>query len=445
MSTAMIEPADDEGDIDSPMAPIGHLVTIRDLIATPQFRDVVVFAGQSCSDNVVEEVVWWNEHGVGACDGALVILESREPVPAYRLEAGLHAAKSGGAAAVLLLGSAGRPVVSTTRLADRLGLPLLSVDHPDPRSFSHSLAVAIRSPEVGRARQLRSLVRALRARHRTGESVLRTFAQVTGLRATVVAGDGSLLIGEPVDIPRAARLDHQVPQQIPVEQGVLVLHPVQTKALRGGEVWLVAVVPAATRPWIDSTSDLLTILEPTIAAWLVDERLGAERNSRFRSRLLTELISGGDDTSQKIAQQAVAAGWQLLGWHTGFFVGMSDSGLGGARRDVVLMQTERVRRVLHSAKLTNEVVELQDGWPPGSPRSRNAARSTRSNCWTWSTARSASCRAPGARMRASAGRTGASRGWRPRWGRRGTPRTSGAPSPPGNGWCTSTTWARPAS
>jgi sugar diacid utilization regulator len=229
-------------------------------------------------------------------------------------------------------------------------------------TFAQDLTITVRAPALKAATQIRALVRKLRTLHRSGDGVLQAYTQVCGLAATVIAGDGTLLTGPPVELPDDARLDLPVPHQVVAGDTTVVLQPVRTKALRGGDVWLVSVVPSTAESWRDAVADLLAVLEPSVAAWLVDERLTAEQNSRFRTRLLTELMSGGNSTSQKIAQQAVAAGWQLLGWHSGFFIGMPDAGPGGARRDIVLTQSERVRKALQSVRLSAHVVELQDGW-----------------------------------------------------------------------------------
>lgn len=343
--------------------PSGHQITVSDLIGSPQFASVTVFGGASGLAHVVNEVRWWADGRLGVIDGALLVVEVREPLSAYRLDEALHAARAGGCAAVILLGEPQVPVLSSRVLADRLGVPLLGLECTDPRTLSIELAVAIRSPEVSLASSVKALIRKLRTIKRSGEGILNAFTQVTGLKVVVVAGDGSQLLGDGVELPSEARPDRPVPQRLPAPNGgMVVMQPIQTQALRGGEVWLATEVPSAVGTWVDATADLLTVLEPVVAAWLVDERLHAEQKSQFRSRLLQELLSAGESAGQKLAQQAVAAGWQLLGWHTGFFIGMSDVSLGMSRRDVVVMQSERVRRAMQSVGVASQVVELPDGW-----------------------------------------------------------------------------------
>jgi sugar diacid utilization regulator len=335
-------------------------LTVEDLLADLLLRDARVLAGGRGTDRPVVDMQWWGGNELPECTDQILVHESADGLPPYLLEAGLRRAGDGGASAVLLVGAYSPPISSTIRLADRLMIPLIAVESEEPRSFAHALAVLLRSPQLTRAAQIEALVRRLRSRRRTPDVVLGALRDVAGLEATVLAGDGSLLLGAAQPLPGSARLDLAVPQQLPVTGGTLLLQPVYGPAARGTVAWL-ALRLESSRPYVvENAADLLSILEPAMAAWLSEERLAAEQNARSRSQLLTELLERGESVGKETVHQAVAAGWRLYGWHTGVHIGLR--GGGDDDRDFVLMQFERVRRVLTAAGIEGTLVERPDGW-----------------------------------------------------------------------------------
>ncbi|WP_326948720.1 helix-turn-helix domain-containing protein [Amycolatopsis sp. NBC_01307] len=334
-------------------------LTVEDLLADLLLRDARVLAGGRGTDRPVVDMQWWDGNELPESTDQVLVHESAEGLPPYLLEAGLRRASDGAASAILLVGAHGHLISSTIRLADRLMIPLIAVESDEPRSFAHALAVLLRSPQLTRAAQVEALVRRLRSRRRTPDVVLGALRDVAGLEATVLAGDGSLLLGAAQPLPGSARLDLSVPQQLPVAGGTLLLQPVYGPAARGTVAWL-ALRLESSRPYvIENAADLLSILEPSMAAWLSEERLAAEQNARSRSQLLTELLERGESVGKETVHQAVAAGWRLYGWHTGVHIGLRG---GDDDRDFVLMQFERVRRVLTAAGIEGTLVERPDGW-----------------------------------------------------------------------------------
>ena len=264
--------------------------------------------------------------------------------PAFRLEALVRRAETGGAAA-LLVASPGTPLLSTVRIADRLGLPVLSAAVPDLVELLHRLVVLIRAPEVERARTLTRVVQTLRARPQTVGAALAVLREVLEQPVALLAADGSLLDGEALEVPDGVRFDLEAPQR----RGTLVLQPVTAIA------WL-ASHTAEVDDWAQTTAAVLAVAEPAVRACLAAQQLEAERDSRFRAHLLGELLAGGAAVRRDVVERAVSAGWQLRGWHTGVQIGLRASG------DDAILRTARVREALAEQDLTGPLVERGDGW-----------------------------------------------------------------------------------
>lgn len=336
-------------------------LTVDDLLGELLMREARVLAGARGTDRPVVDMQWWMGGALPPAREQILVHESESALPPYLLDAGLRRADDSGASAILLVGTLSSPISSTIRLADRLKIPLIAVESDDPRSFAHALAVLLRSPQINRAAQVEALVRRLRASRRTPDGILKALRDVAGLESTVVAGDGSLLLGASLPLPPLARLDLAVPQQIPVGNGTFLLQPVHSHAARRTVAWLALQLGSSRPHAVDNAADLLSVLEPAVAAWLSDERLVAEQNARSRTQLLTELLERGESVGKETVHQAVAAGWRLYGWHTGVHIGLRRA-KGDDDRDFVMMHFDRVRRALAAAGIECTVVERPDGW-----------------------------------------------------------------------------------
>ncbi|MFD9702937.1 helix-turn-helix domain-containing protein [Lentzea sp. NPDC059081] len=337
-------------------------LTVGDLLTTALLRDAELLAGGLGTSREVVDVAWWDGGEVPECGHRVLVHEGLQPLPPYLVEQGLRRAEAAGASAIVLAGAVDEPVLSTVRLAERLGLPLIAVSTADSREFGHSLAVLVRSPEIAAARQIESLVRRLRSRRRSPDAILAALDDVAGLTAAVIAADGSPLLGTPPECPKGARLDLAVPQQVPDATGTVLLQPVQTQSARGIIAWLVTHVPTWVPRLADSAADLLSVLEPAVAAWLTEERLTAEQHYRFRTQLLAQLVAKGEAVGRESVQQAVTAGWRLYGWHTGVHIGLRPAAISGDSRDFVVAQYARVREALRDEGLDGPLVEQRDGW-----------------------------------------------------------------------------------
>ena len=237
------------------------------------------------------------------------------------------------------------------RIADRLGLPVVSAVAADMVDLLHRLIVTIRAPEVERARALTRTLRTLRARPQTLPAALGVLREVLGQPAAVLAADGSALEGDPLEAP--ARFDLDAPQRIALGDGVLVLQPVL--GAPSTVAWLASLTPAPVEHWAATTAAVLEAVEPAVRATLAAQRLTAERDSRLSAHLLGELLAGGAAVRRDVVERAVAAGWALRGWHTGVHIGWRAGG------DVIL-RTARMREALAAHDLHGPVVERGDGW-----------------------------------------------------------------------------------
>ena len=294
---------------------MNEALTVADLLREPLLDGVTVLAGASGIERGVDDVRW-QEGPMDDVGGSLLVCEESLATPPYRLDALIRRAEQAGAAALLLVGGGpSRTLLSNVRLADRMRIPVLTLERERPVALLQELTALVRTPELARARTVEHLVHRLGST-RTGQDILTAAGRALGAPLSVVAPDGSCLLGDPVVADDGFHLDRPVPQR----GAHLLIHPVLDPDVNRLAAWVACPFDRAASTRLDVLAIGLAVTEPFLRSWLSGRRAQADRDAVFRTHLLAEIVAGGDSVSRDVVQGAVSLGWQLQSWHVGIHV-----------------------------------------------------------------------------------------------------------------------------
>ncbi|GAA5127754.1 helix-turn-helix domain-containing protein [Haloechinothrix salitolerans] len=330
-------------------------VTVRELLRLEELAGYEISGNEDRLDREVRDVV------VALLGGGTPIGRGALVVAAYRRSSGYEAelllrkADTGGAVAVMLTG-ASRLMLSTRRLAERLGMPLLALPDSDPVHLAWRVSRHVHDPERFSTVVLSRLLRRLRTPVTKPDELITMVNTELGASAALLSSDGAVVAGDRPDELPAALFERPVPQAVDVADGHLLCAPVFVEDVRHPELWLIARIPPSHQYWTEGTLQALSAAASAGANWAARQRLASERDARDRSTLLSELIDTGGAIPRHLAERAVRAGWRLDGWHTGVHIRvLSDPAS-------IVRHTGRVRRALNDNGFAGPVVERTDGW-----------------------------------------------------------------------------------
>ena len=323
---------------------------VADLVLDPVLRDVRTVAGGAGLERMIEDVHWYTGD-LGAVAGHLVICGAFHVNPPYRLDALVRRAQEAGAAALLVVAGAARPLLSGVRLAERLQIPVLWLENDDPVRLVQELTARVRAPEQVRARTIERLLRQLSSK-RAGQDILATAEAVLSVRLSLVTPDGTGILGDPVTVDPPLRLDHPVPQR----GEHLLVHPVLDPEVNRAAAWLACPYERAAPSRLDMLAAGLAMTEPFVRSWLTGQRAQADRDTAFQAHLLAEIISGRDSVARGVVEGAVSLGWRLQDWHTGIHLVSEAPGEHGAV--VVKMRAGLLERGVRVVT----AIDRGDGW-----------------------------------------------------------------------------------
>jgi sugar diacid utilization regulator len=341
----------------------GAPVLLEAMLAHPGWHGVVVLAGPTRENRHFTGVVVAADLGdqlPEALGGSLLILALASDRADWRLDAALTRARDAGASALMISGT--EPVHrSTALLATRLGLPLLGTADT-LGAYLHLTAV------LGQAAALRAelIVRTTAACQRAGGSVEDLLAELNRTFERPVAlydeGSnrvaGSQLLWGPDWYEAQAHLHFQRTHpatgvQIPLPSGgVLIAHPLTGT---GQISWIAAGLPFELRAESDALLGALAVAAIAMQERLALRRLEAERDARYRSSLLEELLHAPAELPLGLRRRALDLGWRLDGWQTAVHIGI----LGEI--DVTESLPE-VEAAFAAEGVDVVVVERKDGW-----------------------------------------------------------------------------------
>ncbi|WP_283138957.1 PucR family transcriptional regulator [Rhizohabitans arisaemae] len=330
-------------------------VTVRDLLADDSLRAGELLGGASGLDSAVREVilVTGGRELDSAPPGAAAVLDLTGAGGLTHTEhlVELVCRRLRGRSGRLLVVAGGRAhaAMSTGRLADRLGLPVLTVaEGLSPPVLACRLLALVRRPEITLARTLNLATRRL---HAAAGDLTRILAAVDvslrGRTALVTSG-GSAIAGP---APECGHLLAEASAEFAERAGSL-----NVAACPAGDLWVVCEAAAGGPLWRDAALAVLRPASAYVTAWLAGERLAAERDARRRSQVLAELLHVEGEVPIYLNEQAAKLGWRLEGWHSGIHIAV----VGEAGHPPTV--TERLTGELAAHGVAGPVAELAGGW-----------------------------------------------------------------------------------
>ncbi|MCQ0025501.1 helix-turn-helix domain-containing protein [Streptomyces somaliensis DSM 40738] len=292
--------------------------TVRDLIASQPPRALLPVAGHAGLDNAVGDVQAADIADASPAPG-LVSCADLDPArglgASHLVDVALHRHHVAGAAALVLCslpeGGLGR---ASRRLADRMRLPLLLAPHRTSAQTAAALLLWTRGPDVQRAHQLTDIARALRAKTSL-EGITRTLARHLHADVAALSPDGATIAGDRLGVDLLPYLRVPAPLTGTADGHAFAAHPLRSESGTPG-TWLAARSAHGGPQWGERALAALSLAEAYASASLATSLMHAERDARFRTTLLEEILSSADDLPAGTAAAAGRVGWRLAGWHT---------------------------------------------------------------------------------------------------------------------------------
>lgn len=321
----------------TPAPPSGRVaatykMTVAELFADPLLREVDLVAGATGLDNAVTDIHWYT----GDFDSSrqmVVLCGPPDVAPAFRLDAMIHRAVASGVAAIVMVGLEPMvPLLSSIRLADEVRLPVARLESADPLALLQQLTVRVRAADLSRVHMMDVLLRNLVV-CRSGQEILSTAAKVLSESLSLIAPDGSGILGDEVDIGPSVRLDRRIPQR----DESLLLHPVLEPVADRLVAHLACRFDQASPSRIAALASGLAIVEPFVRSWLSAERAGSDRDALYQQGLLAAITADRETVSHDVVEGALSLGWNLTGWHVGIQI-VPDDPVAEGRRASLLEQ-----------------------------------------------------------------------------------------------------------
>ncbi|MEU9125166.1 helix-turn-helix domain-containing protein [Streptomyces sp. NPDC048506] len=249
-------------------------------------------------------------------------------------------------------------VGSTSRLANKLGIPLLVATFQDPVQLARQLDRVIYAPELVRADVLSQLGRQLSRRHTEPGPVLDVLAHLLSARVSLVCSVGTVLSGSTLELPQGT-LTGSTPYTVPPApdspDGDLVVVPITLDIQSGPDLWLAVQLPPGPPTRTITAEQAAVLAASAIIVWAARRRVAGERDARERSDLLSMLLKKPSCPNREVAEGGLRFGWQIHGWHTGVHLRLLRSA-----------PKQRLPDVLDAAlvgqSLNGHLVERTDGW-----------------------------------------------------------------------------------
>jgi PucR-like helix-turn-helix protein/diguanylate cyclase with GGDEF domain len=350
--------------------------TVRDLLAHEALAGARVLGGSAGLDATVRAIrVASRADGAAAERGAAILLVPGEQATSLDADIALRHAAERRAAAVLLPERVVAP--SVARIADRLGLPTIVHMAADPYWLAHELAAHVTAPGVARAEAILAAARAVRRAGADPARATTALSDLLGAPVGIVDGEGAPIAGAAIELP--AGLLEAAPRVLPAPaergragrtpadpddatptgrsgRGLVLAAPI-TLADSAPEAWVVAGPVEAGPARLAVAADVLDVASTGLAGAFARRRLAVERDARFRSSLLAELLALAGPPPPQVAERVVAAGWRTAGWHIGLHLVAR-----GATEGEIAALTPRIEARLAAHALGGAVVQTPDGW-----------------------------------------------------------------------------------
>ena len=227
-------------------------------------------------------------------------------------------------------------------------------DAADSHRLAHELEALVVEPRVAQAETLLAAARAIRD---AGADVAGATAALSRLLATPIAivdAEGAAIAGEVAGLPDG--LLARVTRTLPDGAGLRIAAPL-TLTEDAPEAWIVAGPVEAGPARANGIAAALELAAAGLAGAFARRRLAVERDARFRSGLLAELLALAGPPPPQLAARVVAAGWRTAGWHVGLHLAA-----GGLSAVEIATATPHIESMLGEYEVNGPVVQAADGW-----------------------------------------------------------------------------------
>jgi len=322
-------------------------ITLAALLDHPDWAEVELLAGPRRADPAIRGVlavpdVLADPTGLA---GQLLAVVLTAPRADWHLDALLHRADAGGAAAVLLPGTA--PLQPASReLAERIGLPVLGA--PDPLAAMLAATRLIHEPDRVVADLVTRTAATCADAGQGTDALVADLGRLWRRPVWLLDAAGQVVAGP----DRAGPLPGNGDGPGDGTGGGLLERPLGARALGAR---LAAAVPPGVPGEVAAITAALGVAAESVGQRLAEQRLTVERDARLRMALLAEIAQSGGELSSGARRRAIDAGWQIEGWHVGIRIDVPGA------VDPVAIRPE-VLRAVATAHLRAVVVEQGSGW-----------------------------------------------------------------------------------
>lgn len=357
-------------------------LTVRDLLAAEPLRQATLAGGGAGLDASISEIglvtTGRELQALGPGAGCVLDVAGGVPAPAAPSGAGggaaggpvyrqhlveiicrrLHA--NGGRLLVVAATDARPAPASTGRLADRLGIPVVIAAAASAPALTAELLALVHAPGITLARAVTAAARRLPGTGGALDRVLPVLDQILSARCAAIIPDGTVIAGATPRIAHIRLPPHPATVAERAGDTGLALAPV-LGADQSVAFWLAAESDRAGPVWSDTAGVVMGMAAGYVAGRNAVDQLAAERDARYLSGLLTELLEAEDPLPAHIGERAAKAGWRLDGWHCAIYLTELTA---ATDRPALLSASQRARLTdsLAGMCLASPLIERGDGW-----------------------------------------------------------------------------------
>lgn len=184
--------------------------------------------------------------------------------------------------------------------------------------------------------------------------------QILSARCAAIIPDGTVIAGAAPRIAHVRLPPHPATVADRVDGMGLALAPV-LGADQSVAFWLAAESDRAGPVWSGTAGVVMGMAAGYVAGRNAVDQLAAERDARYLSGLLTELLEADDPLPAHIGERAAKAGWRLDGWHYAIYLTELTA---ATDRPALLSASQRARLTdsLAGMSLASPLIERGDGW-----------------------------------------------------------------------------------
>jgi hypothetical protein len=278
----------------------------------------------------------------------------------YQIDVALRRLAECDGAALVVVGARSPIGLATTRLANKLRTPLLSISAGDALGLCDTIREVVLTPTAAVSRIIVGSLETLRRATDSGgvPGALDALAPLLDASASLIGIEGAVVAGSPLDPPLAERDRLPVPMTSRMDGTTQVVHPISLAPRENPSFWLVLRRQDATDVWSRTAADVLQVAAWAVGTRLVAERLQRERDARFRLGVLNAITASADQPEPALLEQIGVLGWRVGGWSTAVHI----LAAGDVDQLRILALTDDLARALQDHGVKAPLIERPDGW-----------------------------------------------------------------------------------